>query len=623
MACGTYVWATRCIPGFSVLALIALLVAALAWHPYGRPEKGIHHGEATWPQLVLGAWTFFLHILSVAFPLRSCFAMRDVFHRMTEVANVMPNTRRRRVQSIKNEEGVQQFPVPLFCIILPNYKEDMETLEETLRVMASHPQARYSYHVFLAMEEKEEKAEVKAASLISTFESQFFRMSYTMHPEGIPGESQGKSSNEAWAAKEISRQYTDELVRKNTIITTMDADTHLSQRYFTQIARLHTEHAETNESCIYVPPIVFDRNLHHVPLFVRTADLMWAGAGISSLYTGSTVCIPTSVYSLPMTLVEHVGGWDTDPGSIGEDLHMYLKCFFALSGNLKTHMIYAAASQCDVSTDVKGISGYIDGLNARYKQALRHMWGSLDTGFAIRETIQMIQRHRVASKGQPELILNTKLAAEQAATSTLLPSSGPPSPVSEKNWTAFYTDMGLHKSLIPKVADFERVPVKSIHKLNTYTLLYRLFEAHFLPIHLATIMTVTSIYTLLTPSFLIPTALKTFLDLSGWFRLTGFCCMMIFFYQYERYHRLCLSLRQEEMRKAGMLEDMTEQDGFSHRVFQVAGLFETCLFPVGGFIFGAIPATQAVLSHFFTDRLTYVVSLKPQLLARQWQEMKV
>lgn len=125
---------------------------------------------------------------------------------------------------------------------------------------------------------------------------------------------------------------------------------------------------------------------------------MWAGAGISSLYTGSKVCIPTSVYSLPATLVAQVGGWDTGPGAIGEDMHMYLKAFFALSGNLNVEVVYAAASQCDVSTDDVGVKGTLTGMDARYKQALRHMWGSLDSGYAIRETIKMVHRHRNAGK---------------------------------------------------------------------------------------------------------------------------------------------------------------------------------------------------------------------------------
>lgn len=188
----------------------------------------------------------------------------------------------------------------------------------------------------------------------------------------------------------------------------MTADTHLSPRYFAQIAQSHLNHPETNATTIYVPPLVFDRNLHHVPLPVRTADLMWAGAGISSLYPSSNVVIPTSVYSLPMTLVERVGGWDTDPGAIGEDMHMYLKCFFALDGNLDVQIVYASASQCDVSSDVKGWSGYFDGLDARYKQALRHMWGSLDTGYTIRQTAEMIRRRGQASHPVMELPLSAQ-----------------------------------------------------------------------------------------------------------------------------------------------------------------------------------------------------------------------
>lgn len=74
------------------------------------------------------------------------------------------------------------------------------------------------------MEEKEEKSDLKAANLCSGFEKSFFRMSYTIHPSGIPGEAQGKSSNENWAAKEAMKEYTDPLVRQNTIITTMDGE---------------------------------------------------------------------------------------------------------------------------------------------------------------------------------------------------------------------------------------------------------------------------------------------------------------------------------------------------------------------------------------------------------------
>lgn len=142
-----YAWATRCSPAFSICAVAILLVLALIVQPHGREEEGKHNGETTWAQLVLSVYTVLLHIMSIAFPLRVCWSMIDIIRRMKDATTTMPNTRRRRVASIKSDEGDFTFPVPLFVIIIPAYKEEVETLEMTLRVLASHTQARHCYHV--------------------------------------------------------------------------------------------------------------------------------------------------------------------------------------------------------------------------------------------------------------------------------------------------------------------------------------------------------------------------------------------------------------------------------------------------------------------------------------------
>lgn len=142
-----YLWATRCVPAFSILAVAVLLVLALIIQPHGREEEGKYNGRATWAQLVLSFYTVLLHIMSIAFPLRVCWSMIDMIRRLRDANMLMPNTRRRRMASLKDDEGDFTFPVPLFVIIIPAYKEEMETLETTLRVLASHSQARHCYHV--------------------------------------------------------------------------------------------------------------------------------------------------------------------------------------------------------------------------------------------------------------------------------------------------------------------------------------------------------------------------------------------------------------------------------------------------------------------------------------------
>jgi hypothetical protein len=72
------------------------------------------------------------------------------------------------------------------------------------------------------MEEKEEKSAFKAAGLCRTFADSFMKISYTVHPAGIPGEAQGKSSNEAWAAQQIMKDYNNDPRKQDMIVTTMD-----------------------------------------------------------------------------------------------------------------------------------------------------------------------------------------------------------------------------------------------------------------------------------------------------------------------------------------------------------------------------------------------------------------
>lgn len=97
--------------------------------------------------------------------------------------------------------------------------------------------------------------------------------------------------------------------------------------------------------------------------------------------------------------------WDTDHGAIGEDMHMYLKCFFALSGHLNVKVIYAAASQCNVSSGSAGIKGYMSCLLARYHQAVRHMWGTLDTGYAVRQAGALLVQSLSSSWAQKSGLL--------------------------------------------------------------------------------------------------------------------------------------------------------------------------------------------------------------------------
>lgn len=73
---------------------------------------------------------------------------------------------------------------------------------------------------------------------------------------------------------------------------------------------------------------------------------------------------------------------------IGEDMHMFIKCAISTRGNLISETIYSPASQMDVMGATRGgLKGIFGDYQARYKQAIRHLWGSLDIAYTVQRII--------------------------------------------------------------------------------------------------------------------------------------------------------------------------------------------------------------------------------------------
>lgn len=266
------------------------------------------------------------------------------------------------------------------------------------------------------------------------------------------------------------------------------ADTHLTQDYFNEIRRLHWLHNKDADHALYASPIIFDRNSNDVPIFVRCADLLWGFAGVSAMYPGCSIVIPTSVYSLSLSLAEKVGGWDGDATAIGEDMHMLLKCYFETGGDVVTHVIYSPASQCNIQSNGDENWGpYTSTLFARYRQALRHMWGALDTGYSVRQSVSGLSSR-------------------------------------------------LHLGFKPR----------------HIALCHLLFEAHFLPCHLTILLLFSSLYTTFFPASQMNPALEWTFFITGFLRGLSFVGMNLCITLYDRWHSLCVNARARDMSKAGI-----------------------------------------------------------------------
>jgi hypothetical protein len=355
---------------------------------------------------------------------------------------------------------------------------------------------------------------------------------------------------------------------------------------------MHLAHPEIASTTLYSAPIIFDRNAHLVPALVRVADILWCAAGLSGLYASSSIRPPTSVYSLPLELVDRVGGWDTDPEAIGEDLHMYLKCFFALNGNLTSRTILAPVSQTSVSSGQKGYRGMAADVQARYKQAMRHMWGALDSGYAMRQMVQLWKERKTTVRSYRPLH-SSAIGVENDYM---------PEPDYEKQLPV---ENGIF-------SDVTHDTVPPPHWSQIFFLFHRLFEAHFLPSHMAVLVVSSAIYMFFVKDKPDTLGLNWTFVLANYLRMIGFGGTAVYMVFYERYHKICATAREAEMRSVGLADHMV----FSYRNWK-KNFIDYLVFPIVAPLYGSIPAAQAQICHFWTVDLVYAVSQKPMLLRQR------
>ncbi|KAK9375614.1 uncharacterized protein V1513DRAFT_398308 [Lipomyces chichibuensis] len=611
-------YACRCIPGISTLLVIAFILV-------GHDSIGF---------IVL---TLVYHALIVAFSVRTCRGIYATRRGMIKTAKqysltplipvssstfrILPvagyDRRGSDVSSHSDEQNAESqvstqiednSGALIHAIFVPNYKEHLDTLRESLSMLASHCMARSSYDVYLAMEAHEKDAESKALTLISEFSPLFRYITYTMHPTGMPGEARGKSSNLAWATRTASARYRI-LRHSNVVFTVMDADTHLLSSYF-QAITAHCASKGSDNFTMFIPPIVFDRNANNISPVVRCADMYWSAAGIAGLYESSQIRTPTSVYSVTMALARYVNFWDTGPEAIGEDLHMYLKCFFGTGGLLDTVPIYSPASHCNVEHGDTTANMTIDqrwmlSSQARFKQACRHMWGIMDSGYATRRTISLIMGHSEAAEFCAEDDL--AVADEKLSLNSL-----------EKSSTPACASTPLLPSRFASPIPWQRIVI----------LLHRLYEAHFLHVHYFINGFACSLLPMVTnvpPSSL----LGKVLVYASYLRTIAFCGVVIQMFLYERLYSTALRLRLlsiqmtlsspsfdvslisessaksiEIVRQSLKQVDVSRRSGWK-------SLIDYILFPIAGTFYVLVPSLKAQILQFWSTEFVYEVSSKP------------
>jgi hypothetical protein len=261
-------------------------------------------------------------------------------------------------------------------VVIPAYKEPEEILRRTLDALAAQHRASERIVPVLGMEEREPDARAKGEALAAEYAGKFRHVLVTVHPGGIPGEEPGKSSNEAWAAKQ-ARKMMDEigLDQELTTITSCDADSLINPSYFSAVARMFASD-EKRFLTFWQAPLFYYNNIWQVPAPIRFSTWLSHTTQVAELAMPFYTPLPISTYTLSIKLAERCGWWD--PAVIPEDWHEYLNCLFETGEEIQMTSVYLPTL-----ADATDGSDFKDAMVSRFHQVKRHAWGAEDVGYIV------------------------------------------------------------------------------------------------------------------------------------------------------------------------------------------------------------------------------------------------
>ncbi|MDP2585810.1 MAG: glycosyltransferase family 2 protein [Candidatus Levybacteria bacterium] len=261
-------------------------------------------------------------------------------------------------------------------VIIPNYKENLSKLRQTIKSIASQTLSTKQIFVVLGMEKREEDGMKKANSIIREFKNTFGDIFATYHPD-IETEVKGKSSNESYASKKAYFKLikTGIIDINFTTISSVDADSVFDKQYFSYLSyEFLTDSKRYNK--FWQSANVNHNNFWTVPAPIRVIAFfgsLWRTA----LLTQKDRLITNSTYSLSFLLLKRIGFWDTDV--IPEDYRIFFKAFYELQGKVWVEPIFLKTSM-----DAPLSSGYIKSLKNKYQQERRWSWGASDDQLYIK-----------------------------------------------------------------------------------------------------------------------------------------------------------------------------------------------------------------------------------------------
>ncbi|HEX9608810.1 MAG TPA: glycosyltransferase family 2 protein [Candidatus Paceibacterota bacterium] len=267
-------------------------------------------------------------------------------------------------------------------VILPFYKESLETVECSLAALEKTTGNKKRIMVVLAAEERAgEEAKKIADTLVGRYKSTFGHMLVTVHPSGVPGEMPGKGSNISYAAVEARRLLLDRLgiPYGDIIVSAFDVDTVVYPKYF-QCITWHFLTVEDPYRASFQPVPLYNNNIWEAPALARVVAVSSSFWQMIQQERPEKLATFSS-HAVSFLALHRAGYWQRN--MVSEDSRIFWNLFFANGGNYQVIPI-----AYPISMDANFTSSFWQTMINIYRQHRRWTWGVENVPYIIYQSLR-------------------------------------------------------------------------------------------------------------------------------------------------------------------------------------------------------------------------------------------
>lgn len=338
---------------------IKIICSILIWLPILLPFFTIHYFPYATiiSNIIILVYILITHLLTYV----TCFS---VFLKQQNIIHEFLNSKKwnDRRKHMKRQKDI------LHMVIIPIYKENFHTVENTLKSLAKQ---NVPMIIGFGVEEREKNSDIRYNNIIEKYSKDFIKIIKTIHPMNLNNEVAGKGSNCNYCIRQLVKFYEENNLNlkdfyKHVMVTSCDCDSIWSNDYFLYLNYLCTRNNLNRfDRIVYVPNITNYRQFPSSHVLTNWMSILRSIGTHGHFRFLGYVRAFVSEYHIPLELLKRIDFWDGE--IVQEDIHMYNKLLILDEPFLIFQQTYLP---CDNQTPTN-VNSFLDTFLMLWNQTLR------------------------------------------------------------------------------------------------------------------------------------------------------------------------------------------------------------------------------------------------------------